>query len=78
MAKTIMVSNEAYEKLKYLKERANKSFTEVIIEFISREDNVKKGAGLRECLGLIKKDEEWVEIKKELKKGWGNWSKKYA
>ncbi|MBS3150153.1 hypothetical protein J4455_05725 [Candidatus Woesearchaeota archaeon] len=37
---------------------------------------MKKGSGLRDCLGILKKDKEWEEIDKDLKKGWKRWSKR--
>ena len=55
MAKTIMISNDVYEKLKAKKE--NKSFTEIIKNLLNTK-NAKKGSGLRECLGIIKDDKE--------------------
>jgi len=36
-----------------------------------------KGYELRECLGILRKDREWEELEKEIKKAWKNWSKKY-
>ena len=78
MAKTIMISNDAYEKLKYLKERANKSFTEVIIEFIDNSRNVKTIGGLRKFYGILKDDKEYDGVMKEAKKGWNKWTKKYV
>jgi len=39
--------------------------------------NAKK-EDLKECLSLIKKDEEWEEISKELKKGWKRWGERCA
>ena len=41
MAKTIMISNDAYEKLKDIKEREDKSFSEVVVELIE-EKTIKK------------------------------------
>ncbi|HLC75143.1 MAG TPA: antitoxin VapB family protein [Candidatus Nanoarchaeia archaeon] len=52
MAKTMMISNEAYEKLKKIKH--NKSFSEVIISLVS--PTPKTGDALLECVGLIKDD----------------------
>lgn len=72
MAKTIMVSNEAYEELKSRK--AERSFSEVIIDMLHTKKN-KTGSGLKSCLGLLKKDKETEVIGKLLEKGW---SKKYA
>ena len=38
---------------------------------------MKKGSGLRECLGILKKDKEWEELEKEIKRAWKNWNRKY-
>gem|GEM_PF-1577453 len=75
MAKTIMVSNEAYEELKSRK--AERSFSELIMDMLHAKKN-KTGAGLKSCLGLLKKDKEFETIEKSLEKGWKGWSKKYA
>ncbi len=37
----------------------------------------KKDSNLKDCLGTIKKDEEWKEIKKDLKKGWKKRNNRY-
>ncbi len=78
MAKTIMISNEVYGELKELKERKNKSFSEVIIELVE-DKKAKKMKNLREVYGLLEGDtgydREWKET---LKKGWDKWSKRYA
>jgi len=77
MAKTIMVSNDVYTSLKAIKERENKSYSEVILE--SLEKNKKKTVGnLKECLGLFKDDKEYDKVMKEAKKGWDRWNKRYA
>lgn len=76
MAKTIMISNEAYEKLKEIKERKNESFTEVILECLDKPR--KTGIGLRECFGILKDDKEYDGIMKETRKRWNKWTKQYA
>ncbi|MEK6856597.1 MAG: antitoxin VapB family protein [Nanoarchaeota archaeon] len=78
MAKTIMVSNEAYEKLKSIKEKEDRSFSEVIIELVN-DKKTKRMGDLKEVYGLLEGDIEYdKEWKETLRKGWGNWSKKYA
>ena len=77
MAKTLMVSNEVYEELKKLKTPEDKSFSEVIIELV-REKRQKTGYDLKKHFGVLKGDKEYDEIKKELKKGWSRWQKRYA
>ena len=74
MAKTIMISNEAYEELKARK--GEHSFSEVILEMIHAKKE-KTGAGLKACLGLLKKDKESKAIEKLLVREWKRWSKKY-
>lgn len=77
MAKTIMVSNDVYNSLKAIKEKENKSYSEVILE--SLEKNKKKtGAGLIKHLGVLKGDKEYDNVMKEAKKGWERWNKRYA
>ena len=71
MAKTIMISNEVYKELKAIKK--DKSFSEILSGLLS-SNNTKKGSGLKACLGLLKKDKEWEEIEKFLKRGWKNWT----
>ena len=76
MAKTIMVSNVAYEELRKLKEE-DKSFSDVIIGlFTDKKSN--KGANLRNHLGVLKGDKEYDIIQKELKAAWHKWTKRYA
>ena len=77
MAKTIMVSNDVYNKLKTIKERENKSYSDVILGSLEKS-KMKTGEGLRECLGLLEGDKEYDKIKKELRKGWDRWNKRYA
>jgi len=77
MAKTIMISNEIYGELKKIKD--SMSFTETIKNLLENKKEAKKtGAGLRDCLGLLKRDKEWEEIEKELKRGWKRWDKRYV
>lgn len=75
MAKTIMISNEAYEKLKIRKKE--RSFSETIIDLLQTKKN-KTGEGLQLCLGLLKKDVEFEAIEKPLERSWEDWRKKYA
>jgi len=77
MAKTIMISNTAYEELKKLKEDENKSFSEVIVELLSGKP-AKTGYDLMKHFGALKGDKEYPKIRKEIKAEWGKWQKKYA
>lgn len=70
-----MISNKIYEELKILK--GDMSFSEVLSDLLN-PNNAKKGSGLRLCLGILKKDEEWKKIEKTLKRGWKDWTKKYV
>lgn len=36
-----------------------------------------KGYELRECLGILRDDREWEDLKKEIKRAWKNWSRKH-
>ena len=43
-----------------------------------KKTNLKTGAGLRECLGLLNKDDkEYDEIMKELRILYKKWTKRY-
>ncbi len=77
MAKTIMVSNYVYEKLRRIKDREDKSFSEVIVELVD-EKKIKTGRGLKECFGILKGDKEYDRVMKEARKGWNRWNKRYA
>jgi predicted CopG family antitoxin len=76
MAKTLMVSNEAYEELKKLKDD-KKSFSEVIIGLIG-EKRQKTGFDLKKHFGVLKGDKEYDATQKDLKAGWARWRKRYA
>jgi len=76
MAKTIMISNEVYNELKRIKNK--NSFTETIYSLMEKTKR-KTGAGLRECLVLLdKNDKEYDKIMKELKILYKRWTQKYA
>ena len=77
MAKTLMVSNSAYEELKKLKEEENKSFSEVIVELMDRKEQ-KTGRDLWKHFGVLKGDKEYDRLRKEIKAGWSKWQKRYA
>ena len=76
MAKTIMIANGVYEELKAAKK--DRSFSEIIMELIEKS-KPKTGAGLRDCSGLLSKDDkEYEKIMKELKPLYKKWTQKYA
>ncbi len=77
MAKTIMVSDNVYEKLKSIKEKENKSYSEVIIELVNTK-KMKKLMYLEKFFGIFKGDKEYDGIMKEINKGWDRWTKKYV
>ena len=77
MAKTIMVADAVYHELKVIKERENKSYSEVIFESLHKP-RLKTGEGLKKCFGLLKDDTEYDEVMKDLKKGWKKWSERYV
>ena len=76
MAKTIMIANNVYDELKEVKK--DRSFSEAIKELIEKS-KPKTGAGLRDCIGLLpKEDEEYEEIMRELKPLYKKWTQRYA
>lgn len=77
MAKTLKVSDNAYEELKKLKEKNNKSFSEIIMGLVNRNEN-KTVYNLQKHFGILKGDKEYKKIQKELKKGWSRWQKRYS
>ena len=74
MARTIMVSNEAYSELKEIKR--DRSFSEVIKDLIETHRK-KTGKDLIKHVGVIK-DNEYDEIMGELKPLYRKWTKRYA
>jgi len=77
MAKTIMISNDVYKELKDAKK--DKSFSETIKNLIERKNTRKTISDLRECLGLLDKDDnEYDKIMKELRPLYRKWTKRYA
>ena len=77
MAKTIMISNSVYKELKDAKK--DRSFSETIKDLIERKSARKTIAGLKECLGLLDKDDkEYDKIMKELRPLYRKWTKRYA
>ncbi len=77
MAKTIMISNDAYANLKIIKEKENKSFSDVIIELVEHKKS-KKLKDLAKYFGILKDDKEYDKIMKETRKNWTKWTKRYA
>ncbi|MBI2650352.1 antitoxin VapB family protein [Candidatus Woesearchaeota archaeon] len=76
MAKTIMIANNVYEELKEAKK--DRSFSETIKELIEKS-RPKTGAGLKDCIGLLpKEDKEYEEIMRELKPLYKKWTQRYA
>lgn len=70
-----MVANEVYEKLK--KAKGNNSFSRLLNELIYSKKEKTLG-GLKEFVGVLKDDEEYDKIMKDLKKRWAEWTRKYA
>ena len=71
-----MIANTVYEELKEVKK--DRSFSEVIKDLIEKS-KPKTGAGLRDCLGLLHKDDkEYEKIMKELKPLYKKWTQRYA
>jgi len=78
MAKTIMISNDAYAKLKSIKEREDKSFSEVVVELVDNGKTKTLGKLLKDKFGILKGDKEYDAVMKEARKGWDRWNKRYA
>ena len=62
---------------KALKEKEDKSFTEVIVELMN-EKKSKTGNDLLKHFGVLKGDKEYDKIRKDIRKGWAKWQKKFA
>ena len=76
MAKTIMIANNVYEELKEVKK--DRSFSETIKELIDKS-KPKTGSELKNCLGLLSKDDkEYEKIMKELRPLYRKWTQRYA
>ena len=58
MVKVISLSNEAYEKLKSIKDE--KSFSEIVIELFECKKKNKKN--IMKFAGIFKDDKEWGKI----------------
>ncbi|OYT41244.1 antitoxin [Candidatus Pacearchaeota archaeon ex4484_26] len=72
MSKLINVSDKVYKELSNMK--GNRSFSEVILESLSKGKKSNKEAVLR----FFGKDLIDKKKLKELSKGWKKWSEKYA
>ena len=75
MAKTIMISNDLYKRLKATKQ--NRSFTETIRDLLEKPKK-KTGADLAKCVGILKGDREYGKIMEESRSYFKKWAKKYA
>jgi len=63
MVKVISLSNDAYEKLKAIKN--GKSFSEVVVELV---DCRKKKRDLTKFAGIFKDDEKWSKAMDDIEK----------
>jgi predicted CopG family antitoxin len=63
MVKVISLSNDAYEKLKAIKN--GKSFSEVVVELVECK---KKKRDLMRFAGIFKDDEKWAKAMDEIEK----------
>ena len=71
-----MIGNDLYNRLRRMKQ--NKSFTELIKSLLDK-NNDKTGAGLRECAGLLDKEDVLSETAlKESRGAFKRWTKKYV
>jgi predicted CopG family antitoxin len=62
MVKVISLSNEAYEKLKAIKN--GKSFSEVVVDLVDCKRKSKKD--ITKFAGIFKDDKEWKNIMEEI------------
>jgi predicted CopG family antitoxin len=62
MVKVISLSNDAYEKLKAIKD--GKSFSEVVVELVECKKKGKKD--FMKFAGIFKDDDEWYNTMKEI------------
>ncbi|MFA5174356.1 MAG: antitoxin VapB family protein [Candidatus Pacearchaeota archaeon] len=63
MVKVISLSNDAYDRLKSIKD--NKSFSEIVVELIECK---KKKRDISKFAGIFKNDEEWGKIMDNIEK----------
>ena len=70
-----MLANEIYEELKLEKEKLKTSFSDLIRTLLHAH---KKKSGLFKFYGALEGDEEYTHIRKNLKKEWSTWQKKYV
>jgi len=77
MARTMMISNEVYEKLKKSKPEGT-SFSVLIDELMRSRENPKTAHMLKRFCGVLKDDKEFEKNKKELGKKWKSWTKMYV
>ncbi len=61
MVKVISLSNEAYEKLKRIKN--GKSFSEIVVELVDRKKDRK---GLMNFAGIFANDKDWANKMNEI------------
>ncbi|MFA5855829.1 MAG: antitoxin VapB family protein [Candidatus Pacearchaeota archaeon] len=62
MVKVISLSNDAYEKLKAIKN--GKSFSEVVVELVESKNKNKKDR--KKFAGIFKDDDEWEKIMEDI------------
>lgn len=63
MVKVISLSNDAYEKLKAIKN--GKSFSEVVVELVECR---KKKRDIMKFAGIFKDDDKWKKIMNDIEK----------
>ncbi|MFH1071904.1 MAG: antitoxin VapB family protein [Nanoarchaeota archaeon] len=75
MARTLMISNDVYDKLKKIK--GENSFSEVIQKLLAgkRTDQFDR---LKRHFGTFKGDKEFDKVMRDVRKEWKAWSRKYA
>ena len=78
MAKTIMIADKTYDKLKKMKETQHMSFTQLLESLTTQDERKQRYERILALKGTWKDTKEDREIEKEIKEGWKKWTKKYA
>ena len=79
MSKNVMLSDEAYEKLRRIKGKDDSiSFSDAVLSMEPKKKTVGDLIKVIEKIKIPKDDKEYDIVMKDLKKGWARWTKKHA
>lgn len=74
-----MLSNEAYEKLRSIKENdLSMSYSDAVLSMEPKKKTFGNLIKTIEKMKIPKDDKEYDKIMKDLKKSWARWTKRYA